>query len=276
MSILSSGYYLGTVVPPANFYQIDPLAGPAASLTPEQASHILGGEACMWSEYVSAENVDSRIWPSTAAMAERFWSPQDVKDVDSMYRRLEVVSRELDWVGVTHHSSYPPMLARLAGRGSPVTLATLADVVEPAKHINRRKVREYTSFTPLNSLVDTARPESEKARIFAGWVDHLSANKDALRKQLITWRDSRAELVPLMQQSALLREDIPLAEDLSAVARAGLEALDYLDSGHPAPQTWVQEQFVLLDLAAKPRPEELLMIVPPVRKLIEAAQRGSE
>ena len=60
------------------------------------------------------------------------------------------------------------------------------------------------------------------------------------------------------------------------MARAGLEALDYLDTGRPAPQAWVQEQFVLLDLAAKPRPEELLMIVPPVRKLIEAAQRGSE
>jgi hexosaminidase len=276
MSILSSGYYLGTVLPAANFYQLDPLAGPAASLTPEQASHILGGEACMWSEYVSPENVDSRIWPSTAAMAERFWSPQDVKDVDSMYRRLAVVSRELDWVGVTHHSSYPLMLARLAGRGSPVTLETLADVVEPAKHINRRKVREYTSFTPLNRLVDTARPESEKARIFSGWVDHLSANKDAVRKQLIIWRESRAELIPLMQQSALLQEDIPLAEDLSAVARAGLEALDYLDTGRPAPQAWVQEQFVLLDLAAKPRPEELLMIVEPVRKLVEAAQRGSQ
>ena len=276
MSILSHGYYLGTVLPAADFYQVDPLASPAAGLTPELASRILGGEACMWSEYVTPENVDSRIWPSTAAMAERFWSPQDVKDVDSMYRRLAVVSRELDWVGVTHHSSYPLMLSRLAGRGSPKTLETLADVVEPAKHINRRKVREYTSFTPLTRLVDTARPESEKARIFSGWVDHLSANKDAVRKQLVIWRDSRAELIPLMQQSALLQEDIPLAEDLSAVARAGLEALDYLDTGRPARQAWVQEQFVLLDLAAKPHAELLLMIVQPVRKLVEAAQRGSQ
>jgi hypothetical protein len=79
-----------------------------------------------------------------------------------------------------------------------------------------------------------------------------------------------------MQQSALLQEEIPLAEDLSTVARAGLEALDYLDSGHPAPQAWVQEQFVMLDLAAKPRPELLLKIVEPVRKLVEAARKGSE
>jgi len=275
MGILSNGYYLDFALPPADYYRVDPLDGAAASLTPEQAARILGGEACMWSEFVAPENVDSRIWPSTAAIAERFWSPADVKDVDSMYRRLEVVSRELDGVGVTHHSSYPLMLARLAGTYSPEALETLADVVEPVKHYQREKAREYTSFTPYNRLVDAARPESEKARIFAGMVDHLSANKDAVRKQLIAWRDSREELLPLLKQSALLEEDIPLAEDLSAVARAGLEALDYFDSGKPAPPAWVQEQSVLLDLAAKPHAELLLMIVEPVRKLVAAAQRGS-
>ena len=126
-----------------------------------------------------------------------------------------------------------------------------------------------------NRLVDATRPESEKARIFAGMVDHWRENENAVRRQLLVWRDSRESLVPLLMKSALLHEDVPLAEDLSAVARAGLEALDYLDSGHPAPQAWVQEQFVLLDLAAKPRAELLLMIVEPVRKLVEAAQKGS-
>ena len=275
MSILSNGYYLDFALPPADYYRVDPLAGAAASLTPEQAARILGGEACMWSEFVTPENVDSRIWPSTAAIAERLWSPAEVKDVDSMYRRLEVVSRELDRVGVTHHSSYPMMLARLAGPHSPETLETLADVVEPVKHYEREEAREYTSLTPYNRLVDAARPESEKARIFAGMVDHLSANRDAVRKQLIAWRDSRAELLPLLRQSALLEEDIPVAEDLSAVARAGLEALGYLDSGKPAPAAWVEEQSVLLDLAAKPHAELLLMIVEPVRKLVAAAQRGT-
>ncbi len=275
MSILSNGYYLDFALAPAEYYKVDPLAGAAASLTPEQAARILGGEACMWSELVTPENIDSRIWPSTAAIAERFWFPQDVKDVDSMYRRLEVVSRELDRVGVTHHSSYPLMLERLAGMHSPNTLMTLADVVEPVKHYQREEAREYTSLTPLNRLVDAARPESEKARVFAGMVDHLNANKDAVRQQLIVWRDSREALLPIVQQSALLQEDIPLAEDLSAVARAGIEALDYLAAGKPAPQAWVQEQTLLLDLAAKPHAELLLMIVKPVRKLVEAAQKGS-
>ncbi len=275
MSILSSGYYLDHALAPADYYQVDPLAGAAAGLTAEQASHILGGEACMWSEFVTPENIDSRIWPSAAAIAERFWSPQDVKDLDSVYSRLEVVSRELDGVGVTRDSSYTQMLARLAGDRSPETLKTLADVVEPVKAYARESARDYTSLTPYNRLVDAARPESEKARIFAAQVDHLIANKDAVRKQLIVWRDSREELLPILQHSALLEEDLPLAEDLSAVAKAGLEALDYLDSGKPAPQAWVDQQTVLLDLAAKPHAEVTLMIVGPVRKLMKAAQRGS-
>ena len=275
MSILSNGYYLDFALPPAAYYRVDPLGGAAQSLTPEQASRILGGEACMWSELVSTENVDSRIWPSTAAIAERFWSPQDVQDVGSMYRRLDVVSRELDWVGVTHLSSYPLMLTRLDGVRSPEVLETLADVVEPVKHYNRQDAREYTSFTPLNRLVDAARPESVKARLFSELVDHLGANRDAVRKQLLAWRDSREALLPLLQQSALLEEALPLVEDLSAVAQAGLQALDYLDAGKPAPPSWVKDQLTVLGLAAKPRAEVMLMIVPPVRKLVEAAGKGS-
>ena len=167
------------------------------------------------------------------------------------------------------------MLGRLAGDQSFQALETLAGVVEPVKRYERSDARPYTSFTPLNRLVDSVPPYSEKARVFAGSVDHLSANKNAVRRQLIAWRDSRDPLLPLLEQSALLQEDIPLAEDLWAVTRAGLEALDYLDAGKPAPESWVKDQLVLLRLAAKPRAELLLMIVAPVRKLVEAAGKGS-
>src|SRR6266496_968730 len=95
--ILSSGYYLDLINPTSAHYAVDPFTGPTGSLSDADKQKILGGEACMWSEYVSAENVDSRIWPRMAAIAERLWSPKEIMDVDSMYARMEAVSRMLEW-----------------------------------------------------------------------------------------------------------------------------------------------------------------------------------
>ncbi|HEV2493254.1 MAG TPA: family 20 glycosylhydrolase [Terriglobia bacterium] len=273
MGILSNGYYLDLMQPARRHYQMDPLEGATASLTPEEKSRILGGEACMWVEFATPENVDSRIWPRMAAIAERLWSPEEVKDVDSMYRRMGIESRRLDWLGLTHRSSYPLMLERLTGLESTESLRTLADVLEPVKGYAREGARDYTSFTPLNRLVDTERPESITAREFAGLVGDWKANESEIRRQLARWRDV-ADLIPHMKNSALLEEDVPLAEDVSALGAAGLKALDYLDSGQAAPASWMTEQLDRLDRAAKPRAELLIMIVPSIRVLVEAAKQG--
>ncbi|VVD03244.1 unnamed protein product [Leptidea sinapis] len=37
-------------------------------------ANMLGGEVAMWSEYVDAQGLDTRIWPRAAAVAERLWS----------------------------------------------------------------------------------------------------------------------------------------------------------------------------------------------------------
>jgi hexosaminidase len=273
--ILSSGYYLDLMFPASQHYAVDPMEGATADLAPDEKARILGGEACMWSEFVSPENVDSRIWPRMAAIAERLWSPQQVKDVDSMYRRLEVESRRLEFIGLTHRSNYPAMLDRLAGFRDSEKLKVLADIVEPVKEYGREKARDYTSFTPLNRLVDAARPESDTAREFAKLVADWRANEVPIRKLLTRWRDSAGELVPAMQRSGLLQEDIPLVENLSSAADAGLQALDYLDSGKPAPSSWVAQQEAALDRAAQPQAELLLMIVPSIRDLVEAASRSA-
>ena len=270
--ILSAGYYLDLIRPASFHYGVDPLEGATAGLTPEQQARILGGEGCMWSEYVTPTNIDSRIWPRMAAIAERLWSPQPVKDVNSMYRRLEVVSRNLDWLGLTQRSSYPLMLERLTGGESVEALKTLSDVLEPVKFYERGDAREYTSFTPMNRLVDATRPESNMAREFAALVENPAGNKEKIRKQLTIWRDSQAELVPAMQRSALLKEAIPLAEDLAALAATGLQALDFVGTGKKAPKNWVDQQMSVLDRAAKPRAELLIMILPSIRKLLEAAK----
>ena len=115
---LSNGYYLDLGYSAAHHYAVDPLGEDAADLTAEQKRAVLGGEACMWSEFVTPELLDRRVWPRMAAIAERFWSPQNVTDVADMYRRLDVVSRDLEWLGMTHVAEYEKMLHAAGGRGS--------------------------------------------------------------------------------------------------------------------------------------------------------------
>ena len=276
-SILSNGYYIDLAYHAADYYANDPLGGDAASLSPAEQAHILGGEACMWAEIVSPETVDSRIWPSTAAIAERLWSPAAVKDVDSMYRRLDRFSGELEFLGVTADANYWPMLRRLAGDGDAAALRTLADVVEPLKGYDRHSARQYTVDTPLNRLPDAARTESQTARNFAILVDHLLAGqasaeeKSAIRRWLAIWRDNDALLAPTLKSSFLLQEDVELSQNLSRVAAIGLQALDVLDGRPPADASSRAQQLTALDEAAKPQAELLLRIVEPVRKLVQAS-----
>ena len=67
----------------------------------------------MWAEWVTPETIDSRIWPRTAAIAERLWSPRTVTDVEDMYRRLAVVSLQLEELGLMHKRNQEMMLRRL-------------------------------------------------------------------------------------------------------------------------------------------------------------------
>ncbi|HTS51528.1 MAG TPA: family 20 glycosylhydrolase [Bryobacteraceae bacterium] len=269
--ILSSGYYLDHMEAASALYSVDPLERESAALTAEEKSRILGGEAAMWAEFVDPENVDSRIWPRTAAIAERLWSPPNVKDVASMYRRLDVVSRDLVWLGLTHRSSYDLMLQRLAGDQSITSLKTLADVLEPANISQRMRAGKYSQNTPLNRLVDAVRPESQVAREFAALVDRM--DRVQLRAWLTRWRDNGAKVRPLLESSFLLKQDIPVSENLSRLGSIGLQALEFIERNRRPPARWVAQQRVFIQDASKIHAEVRLAPAAPVEKLIEKAGR---
>jgi hexosaminidase len=277
--LLSSGYYVDLMWSAERHYLTEPLSGAAANLSAEEQKRILGGEACMWSEYVSPENIDSRIWPRTAAIAERLWSAQDVRDVNSMYRRLAGVSRQLDWLGLTHDSSYLPMLRRIAGTDDVSSLKVLADVLEPVKDYTREETatEPATSAKPLNRVVDAVRPESATARQFADSVNALvggasrPGTEARVRTLLIRWRDNQVELQPMFDKSLLLKEVAPISQNLSALGAAGLAALDYLDRGEPAPTAWVAQQLAVVEQGKKPQAQLLIVVTPAVEKLIQAS-----
>jgi len=276
--LLSFGYYLDLMWPAARHYAVDPMADAAATLSPEEKSRILGGESCQWAEWVTPENIDLHIWPRNAVIAERLWSPQDVKDVASMYTRMNAVSLDLEWLGLTHRSARMHMLHRMAGAADITALRVLADVVEPVKDYDRwSDAKGPIDFhAPLTRMIDAVSPESETAHHFSELVQTFlkSGYKDQaaeaqIRLQLTHWRDNDAALHPLLSQF-LLQEDVPLSQDLSALGGAGLQALDYLDQGQPAPDSWKTQQFGLIEQAKKPMADLLLMVVAPVEELVRA------
>jgi hexosaminidase len=282
--LLSYGYYLDLMWTGARHYAVDPMSGAAANLTPEQKKLILGGEAAQWAEWVTPENVDSHIWPRNAAVAERLWSPQDVVDPASMYKRMRVVSYELEFLGLTHNAAREQMLQRMAGSADVTPLRVLADVVEPVKDYNRWSEDKgpMNFHSPLNRLIDAVYPESDAARHFgelvtayiqSGYKD--KAAEGEIRSSLMLWRDNDARLHPMLTQSSLLTDDVALSQNLSMVAGGGLNALDYLDRGQPEPDLWKAQQLAVIEIAKKPVAGLLLQITAPVQQLVEASGASS-
>ncbi len=275
--LLSTGYYIDLNQSAAEHYRADPLAGDAASLTPDEKARILGGEATMWSEFVTPENVDSRIWPRTAAIAERLWSPQDVRDVASMYARLRVVSQKLQYYSLHHLSSTEPMLERMAGDSDPKALRILAAAVQPPVGYEREQLRHYDATSPLNRLIDAVPPESETAREFAEAAKAVAAGNASpeqrreVRHWLVVWRENDAKLEPGLAKSDLTAELAPVSQALSQVATFGLDALDDLENHRTLDAGIAQRELEILKQAEKPQAVLLDMAAAPVESLVQAA-----
>ncbi|MFA4924069.1 MAG: family 20 glycosylhydrolase, partial [Ignavibacteriaceae bacterium] len=277
MGILSSGYYIDLNQSTDFHYLNDPV--PADSkLSDAEKKFILGGEATMWSEFVVPENVDSRIWTRTAAIAERFWSPANVRDVDDMYRRLETTSFRLEELGITHLKNQEMMLRRLTNNNDCSALKTLVDVIEPVKIYTRNSQGvKYYSYSPYTRVVDAAVPDAPGARKFRKLVDEFLAGKKELKNeitaQLNLWKNNHNKLEQTITLSPILKEIEPLSLNLKLLSETGLETLSLLDKKQKPEETWLKEKENLLREAKKPYGQTELMIVSAIEKLMDAVKK---
>jgi hexosaminidase len=236
--LLSNGYYLDGLDSSMKHYKVDPILDhELRSLNEQQQARILGGEACMWSEYVSENNVDSRIWPRTLAIAERFWSPSSIKNQESLYERLFRMNHLLNkmQIGLTHISLYKLRLQNLIADPDKKTnllhpFVILADVCEPLGLNGRSSTNKYTSSVPLTTFTDALQSESELI-----WkLENLKINDKEFRNIFHTWSVNHIRLQRLFDEleknknRQLWGQDIEqLSKNLASTGQIGLRILDY-------------------------------------------------
>ena len=289
--VLSAPYYLDAMKPASVMYLADPV--PAnTTLTPDQQKLILGGEITMWAEQLDARSIDSRIWPRSAAIAERFWSAQSRTDVDDLYRRLDPVSLELEALGLHHVSAEGVALRDLAGpaHASPadqVAFQTFAEAFEPVGFSDRYQQQHTSQLTPLTSFVDAVRPdppirhslELAAKTLIAHPESHTPLDAtpsatDIARLTLIQFFQSVSSSLPqvrsLVAASPRLQTLRPRVDQLPALTLAGIEATNYLSSKSPAPKGWKAKNLALIEAAKQPSAIVRFTFLQPLTDLINA------
>ncbi|HEY8562407.1 MAG TPA: family 20 glycosylhydrolase [Pyrinomonadaceae bacterium] len=275
MGVLSNGYYIDLMFPASQHYAVDPIPADT-TLTPEEQKRVLGGEATMWSEWVSPETIDSRVWPRTAAIAERFWSPREVNDVDDMYRRLEVIGAQLEELGLTHRKNQAMLLRRMANNQDIAPLQTLVSIVEPVKEYRRYRVRPQTMLSPLTGLIDAAQADAPGAREFNRLIQTHAKNKD-FKNALIplsiffaNWKNNGAVLSKQSENAPALTEVRPLAADLQSLGEMGTEAAEFFRTGKDSSADWRDARLKSLDEIAKQKAGVEFQVIESMKILINA------
>jgi hexosaminidase len=258
--VLSAPYYLDGMRPASVHYLADPVPA-TTTLTPAQQRLILGGEVCMWAEHLDQRTIDSRIWPRTAAIAERFWSPQNVRDVDDMYRRLNIVSVELETLGLRHLTSEDSELRGLAETLDITALRHFASAFEPVSFGERADTQHTTQLTPLTSFVDAVVPDppirhqvdlATRQLLQPGSAADHAAASQLLNNFFATTASSVAPVEALMANDPRLQPIRPRAEQLAQLAAIGTQALAYLSDGTTASPQWKQASLATIEEAKKP------------------------
>lgn len=297
-SLLSKGYYIDLMQSTAYHYLNDPIpfrndviipdseanfnrfeseimrkvkAGEKL-LGPAEEALILGGEATMWTEHVTPETFDSRVWPRTAAIAERLWSPADIRDVPDMYRRLDIISLHLESVGSTHAKNPGMMLRRLAGTSDILPLRTLVGYLEPLKGYLRNAADNFTKYAPYTQLVDIAVADPKPLRSLAATVDAFlqqptPGQADALASTFQAWRTLHRDVTRLAAGNPALAPARAHSAALDRIAAYLLSHPGWRKGGRGLPGPERKALTELLLEAGKQRGYCTLGVVEPLQRL---------
>lgn len=269
-TVLSNGYYIDLVLGVENHYLTEPI-NPELKLTESDIKNILGGEATMWSELVTPTTIDSRIWPRTAAIAERLWSDASVKDTKDMRRRLDAVSKRLEELGITHIRNKGVILRNIANYQNTNALEAFSNICEPLKLYTRNKGgTEYQMFSPLTLFADACTPDAPDALIFNELANKYTNNKtDETKTQILSylknWKNMHSELEILNENAPLINTFLPLSKNLNDLSSQLIYKLENNQNYNPE-----LAQNLLKECNSKEYADVELAIIEGLRKIIIA------
>ncbi|WP_456314471.1 beta-N-acetylhexosaminidase [Pseudomonas shirazensis] len=230
-TVLSNGFYIDLMYPVESHYLNDPMPK-GGDLSAEEKARILGGEATMWTELVTPTTIDSRVWPRTAAIAERLWSAEDVKDVANMRKRLENVSFRLEELGLTHIRNRAVILRNIANNQNIKSLNEFANVCEPLKGYTRNiGGTEYQMYSALTLFADACTADAKDALAFDEAVTKYQASKTPENKAKVAaffnkWIAVNKGLNELSANAPLVQALLPLSKKLTDASQELLLVLD--------------------------------------------------
>jgi hexosaminidase len=272
--LISRGFYLDLFMPAYVHHNNPDLP---AGLTGENTRQLRGGEAAQWAEVADKTNIETRIWPRAAAIAEKLWSDTLYNDADDLYRRLFVLSEQLDESGLQHVANYERALRRYAN-DEVGSLKTLTDVLTPVKGYKKLFAQlmmpESMSYqtAPLIQVSDIVFVDSKVKWKFRAAVKSYLEHKEVgpetiLRNYLQLWQNNNDQLKDLFVSSPQLKRVEEHSKNLSVIATIGLEAIDKLKSG-TTDSNWINEKLSFLKTTNQVYGETELSVIPEIEALV--------
>jgi hexosaminidase len=114
-------------------------------LTAEQTAHILGGQACLWTEFVpESRQAEYMMLPRLAAMAEVLWSPKNRRDPRHFFSRIESQLHRYQAAGYNYAKS--------------LYSVSMSSVLDTAKRQVLVSLSNESGNTPIRYTFDGSNP----------------------------------------------------------------------------------------------------------------------
>lgn len=260
----------------------EPTGGYPAELNEQEQKLILGGEITVWGENINSMTMENRIWPRSYAIAERFWSSEELTDEASMYKRMRAVD---NWseisLGMRHHADARVMMQRLANGSDITPLLVLAKYTEPAQYYARNWEKWIQTENPgdlynqherLNRFADALPVESytvyEMRDLVTQYVKGDKSALTSLKNHYEQLLNASSEAATVFANNVASVDTVPLAKASQKIAQLGLTLVTKAEAGEKVSSADAREYQSMINDSAKIIDESIVATVKPTEMLL--------